>query len=236
MYVKGWAAQRVVGLAAVFIGSLVWVVGCGDPVQTGTVVSASSAGVSIKVAGDAKGEWKPVAANQAIGFEDELKVEGKDSYVKLKLSDNTRIMLVTRADPADPKKRLDTLFSIQGFKQQTSYRALVMKLKQGIAALIVPKNRPSGDVLEVQASFTTTAIRGTELKVDSCSSGDTVSVKEGVVEVSSNANPTQILKVEQLFTVHVDSKVGKAEKYDPVSNDAERELYNLDDAPTQKHF
>ena len=65
------------------------------------------------------------------------------------------------------------------------------RIRMAPATLQLMRDRhiSKGDVLEVEASHTTTAIRGTQLKVESGESSDRVSVKEGEVEVRSTTDP-----------------------------------------------
>jgi hypothetical protein len=159
-------------LAILVTAAILACASCREPPRSGTLYEVASTGVT--VAG------QPARAGQTIGFKDEVAVATKGAFARILLQDGTRIFLLP-----DPKGEM-TRFTVDGYQEQASARSLVMRLLRGVATLMVPKNRPKADVLEVQASYTTTAIRGTELKIQTGPDGDTVSVKEGTVEVRPN--------------------------------------------------
>lgn len=169
---------------------LVLVAGCGSTATFATLVELSQSGVTVN--------GQAARAGQALQPADEVVVTGAGAWARLVLPDGVRVYL--RPDAAGGETR----FNLGRHEEQGSARGLFLKLIRGVVMLVVPA-RKAGDALEVQASWTTTAVKGTEFKVTSSEAGDTVAVKEGVVEVRANAGDPPPVKVEAAAQVSFDS-------------------------------
>jgi ferric-dicitrate binding protein FerR (iron transport regulator) len=171
--------MRTGGIAVMAASSLGVIValcaGCRETPRHAVLYEASSAGVTVN--------GKSPAPGLAIGVSDEVVVDGAGSFARLKLDDGTKVFL--HADAASRR----TVFSLARLGEQAGARSILLRLVRGVAALVVPR-RPAGSVLEVQASYTTTAIRGTQVRVSSGEAGDEIAVREGQVEVRSLAGAT----------------------------------------------
>jgi len=199
---------------------LLWAESCGEAPKAATLYEVSSAGVTVND--------QPAKAQQKIGVSDRVVVASKGAFARLLLSDGTKIFLL----PDD--KIGETRFTLDKYTQDGSTRQVLLRLMQGVVTLLVPKNRPKGDILEVQASFTTTAIRGTELKITSSPEGDTIALKEGSVEVRSNKDPAKTQTVSIGEQVRFDAKTSLLSKstYNPFDN-AESALFRDSGVPVR---
>lgn len=211
-------------LLVTFVSALAFIAACGSPPTFATLVELSSAGVTVN--------GKPASTGQALARDDEVKVDGAGSFARIVLPDGVRVFL--RPDGAGGA----TAFNLGRHQEQGSASTILFKLVRGVAYLVVPK-RKAGDALEVQASWTTTAVKGTEFKVESSDAGDTVSVKEGTVEVRANQpggpSPTT---VSSLVKVNFDSskKLFASSNYDDAMSDAEGSMFGASGAPVIKRI
>lgn len=200
-------------LFVTILSALAFIAACGSQPNFATLVELSQAGVTVN--------GKPASTGQALAQEDEVKVDGTGAFARIVLPDGVRVFL--RPDGAGGA----TTFNLGRHVEQGSASAILFKLVRGVAYLVVPK-RKAGDALEVQASWTTTAVKGTEFKVESGEAGDTVAVKEGTVEVRANApggpSPTT---VSSLVKVHFDGskKLFASSSYEEAMGDQEQSMF-----------
>lgn len=198
------------GLAAL-LGALVFVAACGEVPTAGVLDAVSVEGVTIN--------GQAAKSGQKIGLKDKVVVATAAGFARIKLDDGTRLFL--HPDPS----QAPTTFSVETYQAQGSGKTMLLKLWRGVCTLVVDK-KGKGDVLEVEASHTTTAIRGTQLKVESGDSGDRVSVKEGEVEVrsTSDAGTTETIRALEQVTFQKSAKPTRG-KYESAMSDAEDKLY-----------
>ena len=156
--------------------------GCGEEPTFATLYEVSAAGVTVN--------GSPAKAPVKLGLKHQVVVATKGAFARISLSDGTKLFLLPDEEGGS------TTFSLESYRQEGSSRAMLFRLIRGVVALIVPPNRPSGDVIEVEASYTTTAIRGTQLKIETGAKGDLISVKEGTIEVRSKQDPTKVETVK----------------------------------------
>lgn len=210
-------------LLVLLVSGLALIAACGSQPTFATLVELSSAGVTVNGAA--------ASAGQALKQEDEVKVDGAGAYARLVLPDGVRVFL--RPDAAGGA----TSFNLGRHVEQGSAKAMLLKLVRGVAYFVVPP-RKAGDALEVQASWTTTAVKGTEFKVESSEKGDAVSVKEGKVEVRPNQAGPAATSVGALVKMSYDSekKAFEAGAYDDAMSDAESSMFGANGAPIIKRI
>lgn len=184
-------------------------VGCQkEMTPTAIIYQVSSAGVTVN--------GKPAGRGQTIHTRDEVVCSTKDSFCRLKLTDGSKIFLLP-----DPRGG-STTFSLEGLKTQRSSKVLLMRLVRGLLALIVPRGRSASETLEVQASYTTTAIKGTQLRISTGTEGDQVAVREGQVEVRvTDSDRTRTLEANQQVSYDTSKMdLGQVEAYNPATEEA----------------
>jgi hypothetical protein len=209
-------------LLVFLVSGLALIAACGSQPQYATLAELSSSGVTVNGAA--------ASAGQALKQEDEVKVDGANAYARIVLPEGVRVFL--RPDAAGGA----TTFNLGRHVEQGSAKAMLFKLVKGVAYFVVPKRKP-GDALEVQASWTTTAVKGTEFKVETSDAGDSVSVKEGAVEVRPTAGGASTA-VGALVKSTYDSqkKQFAAAAYDDAMSDAESSMFGANGAPIIKRI